>query len=191
MSIFLYYFLSVINILFMILMIRVIFKLLSDKEYRNYPPYLPSFGQEKKIIIKEVEQILKDSTEPKTIIDPGCGTATLLIALAKKFPNHNFVGIEWEKTLYLTCKFRARNLKNLSIVQSDMFEYSFKKADIIVCFLMDQLMERFGNKVKEDAKKNLVIFSNSFEIPNIPLNKKIETKRFFFVKNVYVYKDAF
>lgn len=172
-------------------MIWVMIKLLFNKEYRNCPPYVPSFGQEKKTIIVRVDEILKNSTETKTIIDPGCGTGTLLIALAKKYPEHKFIGIEWGKIPYLICKFKSRNLSNISVVQNDMFKCSFKEADIIVCFLMDPLMEKFGNKVKEDAKKNLVIFSNSFEIPNIPLSEKIETKRFLFVKNVYVYKGVF
>lgn len=172
-------------------MIWVMLKLVFNKEYRDCPPYVPSFGQEKKVIIAKVDEILKNSPESKTIIDPGCGTGTLLIMLAKKYPQHKFIGIEWGKIPYLICKFKSRNLPNISIVQNDMFKCSFKEADIIVCFLMDPLMEKFGNKVKEDAKKNLVIFSNSFEIPNIPLSEKIETKRFLFMKNVYVYKGVF
>ena len=166
-------------------------KLIFVKEYRNCPPYVPSFGSEKKVIIARVDEILKNATNTKTIIDPGCGTGSLLISLAKKYPEHKFIGIEWGKIPYLICKFKSRNLSNISVVQNDMFKCSFKEADIIVCFLMDPLMEKFGNKVKEDAKKNLVIFSNSFEIPNIPLSEKIETKRFLFMKNVYVYKGVF
>ena len=77
-------------------MIWVMIKLLFIKEYRECPPYVPSFGQEKKFITQRVGEILANTTETKTILDPGCGTGTLLISLAKKFPQHNFIGIEWD-----------------------------------------------------------------------------------------------
>lgn len=188
---FLYYFLNIFNMLFSLFMIWVMIKLLFIKEYRECPPYVPSFGQEKKFITQRVGEILSNTTETKTILDPGCGTGTLLISLAKKFPQHNFIGIEWGYIPYLITKLKGRKLKNLTVIHNDMFKCSFKEADIIVCFLMQPLMERFGKKVKEDAKKDLIVFSNSFEIPNIKLSEKIETNRFLFVKNIYVYKDVF
>lgn len=191
MNLFLYYFLNIFNILLTLFLIRVMIKLALNKEYRECPPYVPSFGQEKKYIVETVGKILSDTNEPKTILDPGCGTGSLLISFAKKYPNHKFIGIEWGLIPYLITKLKARKLKNLTVVQNDMFKCSFKEADIIVCFLMQPLMEKFGNKIKKDAKKNLVIYSNSFEIPNLPLYEKIETKRFLFIKNIYVYKGTF
>lgn len=166
----------------------VIIKLFLNKEYRDCPPYVPSFGAEKKIIIERVSQQLQNSKQPLTVLDPGCGTGTLLTELAHQFPQHRFIGIEWGKLAWLIARFKSRKLKNITILQQDMFSYSFKSADIIVCFLMQPLMARFGDKVKTDAKPGLTIYSNSFYIPNIELGEKIETKRFLFVKNVYVYK---
>jgi len=166
----------------------VIARLFMNKEYRDCPPYLPSFGKEKRIIVSRVGEILKNSSKEMTILDPGCGTGTLLIGLAKKFPNHKFVGIEWGRPAYLAAKFNARNLKNVTVIQQDMFTYPFNEADIIVCFLMPPLMERLGNKIKTDGKKGLTIFSNSFEIPNMELNEKVETSRLFFIKDIYIYK---
>lgn len=69
-----------------------------------------------------------------------------------------------------------------------MFEYDFSKADIIVCFLMDTLMEKFGEKVLQDNKKTQIVFSNSFKIPNLPLIEEIKTGKNLFFKNVYIYK---
>jgi SAM-dependent methyltransferase len=166
----------------------VIIKLFLNKEYRECPPYIPSFGKEKKVIIDMVGKILERSTIPMTILDPGCGTGSLIVQLAKKFPQHKFVGIEWGKLAYLIAKFKTKNLKNVILKQQDMFTYSFADANIIICFLMQPLMERFGNKVKQDAKKGLIVFSNSFYIPNIELSEKIETGKFLFIENVYVYK---
>ena len=167
----------------------IIIKLFLNKEYRDCPPYVPSFGAEKKIIIERVTAKLAASKTSLTILDPGCGTGSLIIDLAKRFPNHRFVGIEWGRLAYLIAKFKARKLKNITILQQDMFTYSFNKADIIVCFLMQPLMERFGKKLLADCQnKEVMVYSNSFYIPNLQLTEQVETNRFLFVKNVYIYK---
>ena len=181
-------FMNILLILALAWMWVVIIKLFLNKEYRNCPPYVPSFGHEKRIIVSRVTELLKNADRKMKILDPGCGTGSLIIDLAKKFPEHEFVGIEWNRLASNIARYKTRKLKNVTILQQDMFTHSFKDADVIVCFLMQPLMERFGNKVKEDAKSGLVIFSNSFYIPNIELAEKIETGKFFFIENVYIYK---
>ena len=49
-------------------------------------------------------------------------------------------------------------------------------------------MEKFGEKVLKDNKKTQIVFSNSFEIPNLPLLEEIKTGKNLFFKNVYIYK---
>jgi len=166
----------------------VIIKLFTNKEYRKYPPYVPSFGMEKKVIISKTRELLKNSSKPLTILDPGCGTGGLILKLSKEFPQHNFIGIEWNKFAASVCKLRTKKRKNVKIICDDMFKHNFGVADIIVCFLIEPLMERFGKKVKEDNQKPQIILSNTFEIPNIELFQKFETGKGIFFKNVYMYK---
>ena len=166
----------------------VIIRLYIDKNYRDCPPYIPSFGKEKKIIIDNVSNILKNSKKQMVILDPGCGTGALLINLAKNFREHHFIGIEWNKFSCWLCRLRARKLNNIEFICEDMFNYNFGDADIIVCFLMDPLMKKFGEKILHDNKKSQTIFSNTFKIPNLPLLEEIKTGKMFLFKNVYIYK---
>lgn len=166
----------------------VIGKLFFVKGYRDYPPFVPSFGQTKKLEFTKISKLLLESSAPMTILDPGCGTADLLIKLAKSFPQHSFIGIEWNKGLYKTAKMKSRKLTNITLLCQDMFDYSFADADIIVCFLMTPLMERFGKKVKDECKKGVVVYSNTFSIANLPLIEKIKTRKFLMFGNLYVYK---
>ncbi|MBR4106601.1 MAG: class I SAM-dependent methyltransferase [Alphaproteobacteria bacterium] len=166
----------------------VIGKLFFVKGYRNYPPFVPSFGQTKKLEFARIAKLLKESSTSMTILDPGCGTADLLIKLAKAFPQHSFVGIEWNKGLYKTAKIKSRKLKNVTLLCQDMFDYSFADADIIVCFLMAPLMERFGEKVKSECKKGVLVYSNTFSIANLPLIEEIKTRKFLMFGNLYIYK---
>lgn len=184
-------FLLTVNIICFILLAWIwsmIIRLYTDKHYRECPPYVPSFGIEKKLIIDNVREILKKSNKPLTILDPGCGSGGLIVKLAKEFPEHKFVGIEWAKSASAVARYKTRKLKNTQILQQDMFGYDFGQADIIVCFLMDTLMEKFGEKILRDRNKKQIIFSNSFSIPNLPLFEKIETGKSLFFKDVYIYK---
>ena len=184
-------FLAIIHILLLVASFWiwfVIIKLFTDKEYRKYPPYVPSFGNEKKVIIAKTREILQNSDKPLTILDPGCGTGGLIFRLSKEFPQHKFIGIEWNKFAAGICKLKTKNRKNVVIFCDDMFNYDFGQADVIVCFLIEPLMERFGKKVLQDNTGPQIILSNTFEIPNIKLFQKFETGKGIFFKNVYMYK---
>ena len=163
-------------------------KLLLNKKYREYPPFIPSFGIEKKNIIKCVRNILKNSPSSMTVLDPGCGTGELIFELAKEFPNHKFIGIEWNIIIAKIFSFRARKFDNIKIICDNMFNHNFGNADIVTCFLMDSLMKKFGQKVLNDNKKPQTIISNTFKIPNLPLVKEIKTGDKKLFKNIYIYK---
>lgn len=165
-----------------------LFRLFFNAEARQYPPYIPTFGNEKRLIIKNVAEILKNAQQPMVVLDPGCGSASLLTRLAKDFPQHQFVGIEWNYFLYMICKLKTRKQKNMNILNQNMFENSFEGVDIIVCFLLPPLMEKFGQKIINECGEGIIVFSNSFQIPNLQLIKTYTTKRRFFIKNVYSYK---
>jgi len=166
----------------------IILKLFFVKGYRDYPPFVPTFGQTKRLEFNKLSEVLQNSRKSLTVLDPGCGTAGLMIKLAKKFPQHNFVGIEWSKSLYRIASFRGRKLNNIKLLCQDFFDYSFADVDIIVCFLIDPLMKRFGEKIKNEGKKGLVVYSNTFIIPNLELAETIKTRKFFMFGNLYIYK---
>lgn len=172
----------------MFLLVKVIF----DKEFAKTPPFVPTFGAEKSIMIEEISKVLQESNQKEmTLIDPGCGIGTILIELAKKFPNHKFVGTEWSLPVYVICKLRCSKYKNISVSRGDLFKSSFAKADIIACFLMQPLMERVGEKIKQEGKKGLLVFSNSFTIPNLKLVQTYKTTKKGFIENVYKYNLGF
>lgn len=166
----------------------VMFKLFFVKGYRDYPPFVPTFGQAKKLEFNRLSEVLQNSKKSLIVLDPGCGTADLIIKLAKKFPQHSFVGIEWNKSLCRIARFKGRKLNNIKLLCQDMFDYSFADIDIIVCFLMDPLMERFGEKIKNEGKKGLTVYSNTFIIPNLEQVETIKTRKFFMFGNLYIYK---
>ncbi len=170
-----------------VMMFRVIF----DKEFAKNPPFVPTFGKESMIITTEVAKILESSSMQMKIVDPGCGIGSLIIEMAKKYPDHKFVGVEWSFFVYCLCKLRCKRFANIEIIKANLFDYSFVDADVIVCFLMPPLMERLGEKIIKECKRNVVVFSNSFIIPNMTLEKEYKTKKKGFIENVYKYNLGF
>lgn len=142
-----------------------IIRLFISRRYRQCPPLVPSFGRQKKVMIEKISAELKQNRQPLNVLDPGCGTGTLLIALAGKFPDHNFTGIEWNRITAAIASFRTRKLKNVRILRQDMFDFSFAEFDIIACFLMQPLMERFGTKLKRNAGRERPFIPTAFTFP--------------------------
>lgn len=114
---------------------------------------------------RKISAELKQNRQPLNVLDPGCGTGTLLVALAGKFPDHNFTGIEWNRITAAIASFRTRKLKNVRILRQDMFDFSFAEFDIIACFLMQPLMERFGAKLKRNAGRERPFIPTAFTFP--------------------------
>ena len=56
-----------------------------------------------------------------TVIDLGCGSGGILKELAKSFPNHEFIVIEWDKILYSFCCKSGKGLSNLHFIKQDFF----------------------------------------------------------------------
>ncbi|MDR1026084.1 MAG: class I SAM-dependent methyltransferase [Lactobacillus sp.] len=152
------------------------------------PPFIPSIGKEKKIIIEKASEYITKSKKKMKIMDPGCGSGSLLLPLAEKFGKHNFVGIDLGIIPYNLIKKKSEHLKNVEVYNDDMFKHSFKDVDLIVCFFTSQFAPMFSEKVLKDAKKGCVIISNSTELPNLKLIEKIPFRSWFFKSYVYVYR---
>ena len=59
-----------------------IIRLFISRRYRQCPPLVPSFGRQKKVMIEKISAELKQNRQPLNVLDPGCGTGTLLIEAA-------------------------------------------------------------------------------------------------------------
>lgn len=152
------------------------------------PPFVPTVGEQRKIILREVSGYLQDLAAGAKVIDPGCGTANILLTLARQFPQHRFVGIELNKFWYRIAAWRARNLPNVQIVHDDMFKSSFESADVMLCFIFDKLIPRLSAKVQSEAKPEVRIYSNGFKFPEMDLQEEFICKKGLFRHSVYFYK---
>ncbi|MFV0626415.1 MAG: class I SAM-dependent methyltransferase [Alphaproteobacteria bacterium] len=155
------------------------------------PPVVPTTGKTYKTIVRRISKRIRkcdvnDFPSPLKIVDAGCGYGTLLIPLAKEFPQHQFVGIEYAWFAYRIAKFRARKLQNIQIVYGDIFEYDFSQVDFVICFLLSSLMPKFSQKCFNELHKKSYIFANRFALTGLEPMEKIDLGDDF--SYIYLYK---
>lgn len=103
----------------------------------------------------------------------GCGDARVIAALAKKFSQTKFVGIEIQWWPYLLAKWRARNIKNLQIIRADVFKTDLSAATIIFGFYITSFAPKIATYLRETARPGIPIISFGFPLPGLELEKDI------------------
>lgn len=146
--------LSIIGIYFMI-----------SSCFMNYPPPVPSSGLLKEKALQDVCAYLQNK-KGLTIMDLGSGWGTMLLPLAKRFPQHRFIGIEHAFFPYVVSKLRARKLPNLHFERGDIFKTDITGADVIYCFLMQKLMNDLTPYLKQNMHSGARLYSCRFYCPD-------------------------
>lgn len=156
----------------------------------KYPPAFPSFGKMKQIALSEAEEILSVADKPLKVIDLGCGTGGLLLPLAKKFPNHKFVGYDWDFFVCQILKWRSRHLHNLEVVHGNFLNTDLCEYDLLLCFLDTKAADELSSKVAHEIKSGASIISSAFELRDLTPQKIFDAKSFGMPLKVYVYKNS-
>ena len=149
----------------------VIYFMLNSKFMLNAPPVSTS-GKVKKAMLEDISKIL-EKHKRQTVIDLGSGWGALLLPLAQKFPNHRFVGIEYDYIPYLVSRFRSRKLKNVRFYRENFFNANISNADIILLFLLTRTMPKVKIKFQSEAKKGVWIYTNRFLLPGMKAEKEV------------------
>jgi precorrin-6B methylase 2 len=114
------------------------------------------------------------SRRPARILDLGCGTGTVLVALAHRHPDSQFTGIESAPAPYLIARLRARGQPNIQVRRGDFFATSWADQDLIYAFLSPVPMSKVGEKAMREMRPRSMLVSNSFAIPGLQTTEVIE-----------------
>jgi precorrin-6B methylase 2 len=123
-------------------------------------PSLPSSKSETKAVIA----LLKDAKLPEraVIIDLGSGWGTLIVALARAFPDASVQGVEASPFPYLVCRLRTRRLPNISLRWGNLFRSDLRDVDAVTCYLMPGPMTPVSELLDRTVKPGTRVVSNTF-----------------------------
>ena len=156
----------------------------------KYGPFVSSYGKIKLDMIAEARAALKKSKKPLKVTDLGCGSGVLLLPLAKEFPEHEFIGLEWDVVPLTMGKIKAKlaGLKNIKFVKSDYMKDSHADMDVIMCYVLKVTGEPLGKKLSTEIKDTAVVISEMFPLGHLEEIKQINSSLAGIPEKIFVYK---
>lgn len=156
----------------------------------KYGPFVSSYGKIKEDILDEARSILKKSKKSLKVTDLGCGSGALLLPLAKEFPNHQFVGLEWDIVPLTMGKIKAKmaGLNNISFVKGNYMKESHADMDLIMCYVLKVTGEPLGKKLAKEIKETAVVISEMFPLGHLEETKVINSSLAGIPEKIFVYK---
>ncbi len=102
------------------------------------------------------------------LIDLGSGWGTLVIAVARKYPNRQVIGYElsWLPWFISIIRKYSLRLDNLTIYRQDFNKADLSRASILLCYLFPGGMTTLHEKLKRELFNKVVIVSNTFALPS-------------------------
>ena len=90
---------------------------------------------ETELLVDCALEFLSKSKDDLKIIDFCTGSGCILLSIAKKFPNHQYIGVDKSEIAVKTAKKNrdSLGLKNVQFFNQDIFKYSQSKADLLLC----------------------------------------------------------
>lgn len=177
----------VLLVLLIIFNIYIFYSLFLTVLQKN-PPFVPTIGKRKKAVINEISEILNNSKKSLNVLDAGSGIGSILIPLAKKFKQQNFIGIELQYIPYKVSKMLARKRKNINFIHDDIFNHSFKNVDILYYYAIEQSEKKITEKMIKEMKKGTIIITNGSKLEGFDLIKTIDFGKQHSLGSIFVFK---
>lgn len=146
-------------------------------------PYVPSKNRVVKKMISLAELKPKE-----TVYDLGCGDGRLLIEAVKK-AKITPVGFEIAPLVYVLAKLRTMFApKKIQIRFQSFFNANLRKANVIFCYLIPNVMPRLAAKMKRECRRGTRVISNTFSIPGLKPYKILAKNAAKGMPTIYVYR---
>ena len=108
---------------------------------------------ESELLVDCAVEFLSKSKDNLKIIDFCTGSGCILLSIAKKFPNHEYIGLDKSELAIKTAEKNRKSLglKNIQFFNQDIFKYNQSKADLLLCnppYLAKHEIESLEQSVK-------------------------------------------
>ena len=153
--------------------IWVLFTFVRSK-FGKYPPAISSFGKMNKVMLACADEVLANGNGTLEVIDMGSGTGKVLRELAAKYPQHNFVGYEWDIFVFTLAKILCRSFKNITLYRRNFMTAPLGDKDLIIIFCGNEIAKELSDKILKEAKPSAKVISEAFRMPALPNEKKYE-----------------
>ncbi|MGF7049536.1 SAM-dependent methyltransferase [Paenibacillus sp. DS2015] len=151
---------------------------------RNGISPMPSTAPVRQVVTAEIKRI----TNRKSIVEAGSGFGTLAIHMGKYHTDSQIIGLENSRIPLWISKLLARmdNRTNVTFLRRDLYTYSYKDADLVVCYLYPGAMKRLTSIWSKGLNPGAQVISVCFAIPDWEPDRVTICKDIYHTK-VYIY----
>ena len=146
------------------------------KMKNNLAPYNPTPKEVVDIAIK-----MLNIQDDDVVYDVGCGKGAFLVEAAKQVKScERFVGIEYDESLYESCKENVQKYHledRVHVVKADATKYDFSDATAMFLYLVPNGLRAIYSDLEKRLKDGCRIVSYTFSIPNLKPVKEISTTK--------------
>lgn len=149
---------------------------------------MPSSKKAREAILQLVSET-EDGGKTAPIFELGSGWGSLLIPLAKKYPQRKIIGYELSIIPWLTTVILKNllGLQNIQVYRKDFLYSDISSASIIVCYLFPKGMQALETKISTQGGQLKCLVSNNFSLPSHQPIKKIQLNDLY-QSPVYLYR---
>ncbi len=102
------------------------------------------------------------------LIDLGCGTASLLMNLARARPDGQFTGVELAPLPFLWGRWGACRQRGVNVCWGDFWSTDLTDYDVVYAYLSPVPMTSLWEKARREMRPGSLFVSNSFSVPGVP-----------------------
>lgn len=135
-------------------------------------------------------QLISDSgVETGPIFELGSGWGSLLIPLAKKYPQRKIIAYELSIVPWLTTVIfkNLLGLKNIELYRKNFLHADLSSASVILCYLYPKGMQAIEHKIMSQSGQLEYLISNNFALSSRQPIKTIQLNDFY-KSPIYLYK---
>ncbi len=137
-------------------------------------------------------ELVAEFDTQKPIIDLGSGWGSIVIPLARQYPQRQVIGYELSFFPWLVsilAKY-CLGLNNLTLYRRDFLQADLSQASVLLCYLYSGGMVSLADKLAiggvQQSPHQFTLISNTFALPNAEPIKKLKLKDLYHTP-IYVY----
>lgn len=155
---------------------------------------MPSSKKARQAMLQLISEVGSDvgsevGSETGPIFELGSGWGSLVIPLAKKYPQRKIIAYELSIMPWLTTVILKNllGLKNIQVHRKNFLHADLTSAAVILCYLYPKGMQAIEDKIKVQSGQLEYLISNNFALPSCQPIKTIILNDFY-KSPVYLYK---
>ncbi len=121
------------------------------------------------------------------LVDLGCGDGRILRQVHKSY-QVRAIGYEVNLMAYLKARVLSFGFENIEIRHRNFWSANLSEADVVVCYLYPDVMEKLSAKLKANLKPGAVVVSYNFMLPGVEPSRILHPDGVRHSDPVYIYR---